>query len=113
MEDITHYRDATAAAAQLGRLDFISSLLAAIGLILVLGGAFAYVNFRSLARSQAKDEAKKVAEEVAERIANEYLQRELPDIIEPYIGMMGIGENSDDSAGNMAETQENSEGRQE
>ena len=58
--------DATAVAAQLGRLDLVSLLLTAIGLILVLGGVIAFMNVKSL----AKDQATTVAEEVAEAQEN-------------------------------------------
>jgi len=76
MDELSSFVDATAAAAQLGRLDLVSLLLAAIGLILVAGGVYAFINFRKIAREQATEEAKKTAEEVAELIVNEYLQRE-------------------------------------
>lgn len=110
MDELSKYIDSTAAAAQLGRLDMVSLLLAAIGLILVLGGLFAFFNFRSVAKIHATEEATKIAELVAERIANEYLQKELPDVIKAYREMMGSDGASDASADKMASQQENSEG---
>ncbi|WP_227287009.1 hypothetical protein [Boseongicola sp. H5] len=110
MEDISQYVDATAAAAQLGRLDLVSLLLTAIGLILVLGGLFAFINFRAIAREQAKKEAAKVARETAERVTNEYVQQELPDIIDAYRSFMDSEEVSDESADEMANAQEDDDG---
>ncbi|MEX0365692.1 MAG: hypothetical protein AB3N22_06450 [Ruegeria sp.] len=110
MDELSRYVDATAVAAQLGRLDLVSLLLAAIGLILVLGGLFAFFNFRSIARTQATQEATKVAEDVAERVANEYLQKELPDVIKAYREMMDSESVSDDLADQMAGAQDDSEG---
>jgi hypothetical protein len=110
MNKISEINDATAVAAQLGRLDLVSLLLAAIGLILVLGGLFAFFNFRSIAKAQATNEATKVAEEVAERVANEYLQKELPDVIKAYRDMVDSEDVSDDLADKMAEAQEDVEG---
>lgn len=99
--------DATSVAAQLGRLDLVSLLLALIGLALVLGGIFAFVNFRSLAKNQVEKEAKEVAESVAEREANKYLQRELPSMIKAYRDMIADSERmTDRSASEMAEAQE-------
>lgn len=106
MNKISDHVDAIATAAQLGRLDLVSLLLAAIGLILVLGGLFAFFNFRSIAKAQATKEATKVAEEVAERVANEYLQKELPDVMKAYRDLMDSEGVSDDLADQMAEAQD-------
>ena len=105
-DELAAFIDTTAAAAQLGRLDLVSLLLAAIGVILVLGGVFAFMNFRAIARSQSKDEAAKVAKEVAERTANEYLQRELPDVIKAYRDMMDEEGLSDDDTNRFAVAQD-------
>ena len=110
MNDISTYEDATAIAAQLGRLDLVSLLLAAIGLILVLGGVFAFLNIRYVARAQAIEAATEVAEAVAERMSNEYLQKELPDLLSAYYDMMGSSEISDELADEMANAQESTEG---
>lgn len=109
MDNLSHYVDATAAAAQLGRLDMVSLLLAAISLTLVLGGLFAFFNFRSLAKEQATQEATKVAEKVAERVANEYLQKEMPDVTKAYWDMMDSGVVSDELADQMAGAQDSRE----
>lgn len=70
--------DAVNYAAQLGRLDFISALLAAIGLALVLSGIFAFFHFKS--------EAKKAAEAVAiasiDDAVSKYLEKNMLSVIE-------------------------------
>ena len=73
--------DVIAYAAQIGRLDFISAVLATLGLLFVLAGTFAFIHFRGIAKKQAEETAKTIAREVAERVANEYMQKEGLDII--------------------------------
>ena len=109
MAEFSGYPDATSVAAQLGRLDFVSSVLAAIGVALVLGGIFAFVNFRGIARSQAQAEARKVAEEVAERTANEYLQRELLSVVGEYRTMMESEGPADADPDSLASVQDDAE----
>jgi len=109
MNDQKHFIDAIQAAAQLGRLDLVSLLLAAIGLILVVGGLFAFFNVRSIARKQATEEAGKIAKTVAEQIANEYMQKHLYDIVKAYRNMMDSDAVSDDLAKRMADAQDNAE----
>ena len=98
-------------AAQTGRLDFVSLILASIGIILAFGGLISYVNFRSLAKKQAVEVATKVAEDVAakfaeekatkdaeekaERAVNEYLQEELPELVNQYMEFMEPFSNDD------------------
>ncbi|MFK7871279.1 MAG: hypothetical protein AB8B58_18830 [Roseobacter sp.] len=95
-------------AAQTGRLDLVSLLLAAIGLILVLGGLFAFINFRSIAKAHATEEAARIAEATAERVTNEYLQRELPDLLEEYREFFDSEDDlSDEDADEMANAQDN------
>ena len=106
------YMDGIAKAAQLGRLDLISLLLAAIGLILVCGGFFAFLNFRSIAKAQATKEATRIAGDIAERTANEYLQNYLPEIMDAYKGYSGVMNAegiTSEGAGEIANTQDNSE----
>ncbi len=93
-------------SAQMGRLDLVSLLLAAIGLILVLGGLFAFMNFRAIAKNQASLEAKAVAEKVAERVANEYLQREMPNVIAEYREFVANSNVTGKSADLMATSQD-------
>lgn len=99
-------QDAVAYAAQIGRLDLVSLILAAIGLILVFGGLFAFINFRSIAKSHAITEARSVAEATAERVTNEYLQRELPDLIDEYRSFFDSEDFTDADADQMAGAQD-------
>lgn len=99
-------KDALEVAAQLGRLDFASLLLAIVSTILVLGGIFAFINFRSIAKAQAVEEARKTAEATAERVTNEYLQRELPDLLEAYRSFLDSNDVTDDAANQMANAQD-------
>lgn len=110
MDEFSQFLDSTHAAAQLGRLDLVSLLLAAIGLVLILGGLFAFFNFRAVAKQQAEVEAARVAKEVAERVANEYLQKELPDVMKAYREMMDSEAVTDDIANRMAGAQDEEQG---
>lgn len=107
MSDTQGVDAAMRVAAQLGRLDFASLLLAIVSLILVLGGVYAFINFRAIAKAHAIKEATKVAEVTAERVTNEYLQRELPDLLDAYRSFLDSGDVSDEEADDMAEAQEN------
>jgi histone deacetylase complex regulatory component SIN3 len=81
--------------------------LAVVGLILVMGGVFAFVNFRSIAKAHAGAQATKVAEVTAERVTNEYLQKELPDLLEAYRSFLDSEGLSDADADGMANAQDN------
>ena len=100
------YHDAVHMAAQLGRLDLVSALIAIIGIALVVGGLFAYFDIRATAKRIARDEARSLAQELVERRANEYLQAELPGLLEEYSYLFGSGSTSDDEADEIAEAQE-------
>lgn len=76
---------------------------------MVLGGLFAFFNFRAVAGKEARDEAKKIAKEVAEQVANEHMQKELPNIIRAYQAMIP-GDDTDEEADSFAEVQERGEG---
>jgi hypothetical protein len=97
-------------AAQTGRLDLVSLLLTLVSLILVVGGVIAYLNFRSIAKQHAITEATKVAEVTAERATNEYLQKELPDLLEAYRSFLNSEGMSDDEADELGSAQDNEEG---
>ncbi len=47
-----------------------------------------------------------MAKEVAERVANEYLQGELPGIIDANLDLMDRGSLSDDDTNSVAEAQD-------
>lgn len=83
--------DAICVAGQLGRLDFVSALLAGVALVVAVGGVVAFFNFRSLARRQAEDEARRIAAEIAEVAANKYIQGELPRLLEEYRALAANG----------------------
>lgn len=68
-------------ASQLGRLDFLSALLACIGIILTLGGVAAFFSVRRL----AKDVAKKEAEQSSEYHASRYIQNNLERLIKEHL----------------------------
>ncbi|NNE78823.1 MAG: hypothetical protein HKN18_00995 [Silicimonas sp.] len=98
--------------SQTGRFDLVSLLLTIIGLILVAGGIFAFLNLRRVARETAKEEAATVAEAKAERVTNEYLQAELPDLMEAYRGFFDSEDAiSDEDADRMANAQEDGESK--
>lgn len=104
-------KDAISVASQLGRLDFVSALLAIIGVALVLGGLFTFLHFRNVAKEEACKEAERHAKIVAERVANEYLQAELPALLEEYRRFMEAQngnnvDNDDDFADEIADSQE-------
>jgi hypothetical protein len=94
-------------AAQTGRLDLVSLLLALVSTILVLGGVFAFFNFRSIAKHHAITQAKETAEATAERVTNEYLQRELPDLLDAYRSFLDSDDVSNEAADRMAGAQDN------
>ncbi len=99
-------QDAISLAGQLGRLDFVSAILGSITIILALGGIVAFLNLRKIAKSQAVSVSTKIAEDVAERAANEYLQRELPNVIEAYRAFLDPDKTSDEKADELASVQE-------
>ncbi|WP_316975924.1 hypothetical protein [Shumkonia mesophila] len=92
-------------AAQLGRLDLVSVLLAIVAILLAIGGFVAFFNVRGIARRHAEEEAR----EVAEKAANDYLQREMPLIIKEY-GELFENAGADKQADEIAEAQEKSGG---
>ncbi len=94
-------------AAQTGRLDLVTLLLAIVSTILVLGGVFAFLNFRSIAKAHAIAQARETAEATAERVTNEYLQRELPDLLEAYRSFLNSDDISNEAADQMAVAQDN------
>jgi hypothetical protein len=71
-------------ASQLGRLDFVSGLLASVTIIMAFGGIAAFLNIRGSSKRTAKKVAIKAAREEAERAANNYLQEHLPAMIAQY-----------------------------
>lgn len=71
----------------IARSDFLTAVgvvLACVAIMLALGGVFAFVSFRRIARKEARKIAKVVAEEVAEQAANAYLQHEMPALLRAH-----------------------------
>lgn len=91
--------------SQWGRFDLVSMLLAAIGLVLVVGGIFAFLNLRDIAKREATREAKEIAEGIAESAANAYIQRELPGIVRSYRTWMDQDGLGDDAASGISSAQ--------
>ena len=75
---------ALATAASLGRLDEVVTILAAIAILLAIGGVFAFFDVRRVARIQAREVAKEEGRKVAEAAAVSYLESELPKLISEY-----------------------------
>lgn len=98
-------------AAQTGRLDLVSALLAVIGLLLGIGAIPVFL----MLRMRAADVAREVAEEKladaqarVERLAIERLEALLPSLVRDY---MELAENSvtEDIADRIAENESKSE----
>ncbi len=89
------YHDAVHMAAQLGRLDLASALFAAVGLCLAIFGLIGYGHIRFKCSEIAREEAEKIAGAIAEKAANEYIVRELPEIIKEYTNFSSDAVNSD------------------
>jgi len=94
--------DSLQQALSLGRLDLVTILLAIIGVALVLGGIFAFLNFREIAKTQAENKAN----EVAKKTADEYLEEHLNDVVAHQLAAMNI---PNEMANNFAKAQENEE----
>lgn len=65
-------------------LALASVLLGGVAILLAVGGVFAFMHLRQIARKEARKVAKIIAAEVSERTANNYLQAELPAIISAH-----------------------------
>lgn len=93
-------------AAQTGRLDLISLLLAILGILIGLGAIYGFVHFRNVAKEQAIKVAKETSEEVAEKIANKYIQENLLDILKANAHLFDSSVD-DNEANQIADAQEN------
>ena len=71
-------------ATQLGRLDFLSAVLACLAIILAVAGIFGFIHFRGVARNTARDTAREETQKIAESAAVQYLQERLPQMMEDY-----------------------------
>lgn len=68
--------------------DLISIVLSVLTIGVVLSGAIGFFTIRNKAKKEARKIASKIAEkiskDIAERVANEYIQQNLPAILESY-----------------------------
>jgi len=68
--------------------DFLSIVLTVLTIGVVLSGAIGFLTIRNKAKKQATKIAtrisEKIAKEIAEKVANEYIQQNLPEILENY-----------------------------
>lgn len=104
--DTTQFNDATEMLSALGRFDYIALLLTVVSFILVLGGLYAFINFRAIAKREAAKEARQVSKEHAETAVNLYLQENIATIVEAYMDLNGFGvtdAEADDIAGAQEE----------
>jgi heme/copper-type cytochrome/quinol oxidase subunit 2 len=94
--------DSVSYAAQLGRLDFISALLACIALIVAVFGFYGLFEFRRA--------AKKKAARVARETTLEYLKNELPitvrEILRELMPEIKSLANVDDRSNDYADAQD-------
>lgn len=77
-------------AAQLGRLDFISALLACIAIILVIAAFPAYLLIRFRAEKIARETAESVRAEIlknVEKLAVKRLEEKLPSLVDDYMAL--------------------------
>jgi hypothetical protein len=84
MDSVQHVSDSLTLAHEMGRLDFITVLLTAITILLLLVGAFAFFDIRRTARRISKQVAETEARAIAEKTAVTYLERELPKLMSEY-----------------------------
>jgi Na+-transporting methylmalonyl-CoA/oxaloacetate decarboxylase gamma subunit len=109
-------------AIELGRLDFASSLIALVGILVGIGALFGYFEVRSRAASEAREaaipvateEAKRAAQieaaKVAERVANEIIPPVAARSIRNYLNArMSLGED-DISDSEIKEIMQNLDG---
>jgi hypothetical protein len=92
-------------AHELGRLDFVTALLAALTLLVALGGIFAFFDVRRAAKRTAIEVAERHAKTVAEATAVGYLESELPRLISEYTELARNTVQADD-ADAIAQAQE-------
>ena len=71
-------------STEAGRLDLVSVILATISIALVLSGIFGLISIHNRSKKVAEEVAAKVAHERAEYHTNDYLQKNLWEIIISY-----------------------------
>lgn len=83
-------------------------LLAAITIILVIAGVFAFINVRRNAAEEARRVAREVATRITEQHANEYMQQHLPEIAAAYSELMAGAEGATGPQGDEIAEEESS-----
>lgn len=76
--------DALVVAHEMGRLDLVTLLMAAITVMLALGAIYAFFDVRQTAKRVAREVANAVGARAAEAAATSYMERELPRLISQY-----------------------------
>jgi hypothetical protein len=76
--------DSLTLAHEMGRLDFVTALLATVTILLAFAGIFAFFDVRRSARQISRQAAQMEARTVAEAAAVAYLERELPKLWSEY-----------------------------
>ncbi len=97
-------------AASIGLLELATFVLAAVAILLALGGIITYFNYRHLAKKEARKEAERVARRVAEQIAIQYLEAELPKLWKEYQQLAESGID-DEEANQIAAAQTDGDSR--
>ncbi|MEQ8655895.1 MAG: hypothetical protein RIC24_01140 [Hyphomicrobiales bacterium] len=77
--------DAIMLSGQLGRLDFVSAVLAALAIILVFGGIFGFLEVRYRAKKVAEETARNECREIAKQLLKSHINDELPDEVRKLV----------------------------
>jgi hypothetical protein len=86
-----------------------TAVLGAVAILLAIAGVLAYLDLRARSAKIAEGEARKVAGQIAERAAVDYLQEEIPALMNAY---HELAQNavSNEQADEIAESQEGPNG---
>lgn len=95
-------------ASEMGRLDFVSALLAIIAIIIGVAAIPLFLFLRYRAEKVARDEVREQFEALSNRLESEaisILEQKLPILIEEYMGLMRNAVEADE-ADKIAEAQD-------
>jgi len=104
--------DAIAVAAQMGRLDFISAVLASLSVLIVVASFPLFFFLRGRAEKvarEAADEYLKAATSTVEREAAKRLEEMLPKMVQDYVELARNNAVSPEQADEIAAAQEEGE----
>ena len=95
MQDCPHYgkiritdamtpctQDVIQYASQLGRLDLVTLLLTCLGVVIAVFGLVGFNYIKHKAQTIAEETAREIAHEKCERLVNEYIQKEMPQLLQ-------------------------------